>query len=61
MKEPVMLPPHELNAWLTAAFPDRPGWNVRDHQPVESFQQQMDQVVLVWNSEAAPLAAAASS
>jgi aminoglycoside phosphotransferase (APT) family kinase protein len=43
-----MLAPHELNAWLDAAFADRPGWNVYDHQPGASFQQQMDHVTLIW-------------
>jgi hypothetical protein len=43
-----MLPPEQLNAWLAAAFADRPGWNVRDHQPAQSFQQQMDLVALGW-------------
>jgi hypothetical protein len=32
-----MLPPNELNAWLTAAFPDRPGWNIRDHRSGSIF------------------------
>jgi aminoglycoside phosphotransferase (APT) family kinase protein len=43
-----MLPPEQLNAWLAAAFADRPGWNVCDHQTSKSFQQQMDKVALVW-------------
>jgi aminoglycoside phosphotransferase (APT) family kinase protein len=47
-KELAMLFSDELNAWLTAAFPDRPGWSIRDHQPVQSFQQQMDRVTLCW-------------
>src|SRR5262245_42090841 len=43
-----MLPPDQLNAWLAAAFADRPGWRVRDQLPVQSFQQQMDLVALDW-------------
>jgi aminoglycoside phosphotransferase (APT) family kinase protein len=43
-----MLPPSELNAWLAAAFADRPGWSIREHQAGKSFQQQMDQVALAW-------------
>jgi aminoglycoside phosphotransferase (APT) family kinase protein len=43
-----MLTQDELTAWLTAAFPDQPGWIIRDHQSAHSFQQQMDRVTLVW-------------
>jgi aminoglycoside phosphotransferase (APT) family kinase protein len=43
-----MLLPSELNAWLAAAFPDRPGWNICEHQASKSFQQQMDRVALDW-------------
>jgi hypothetical protein len=43
-----MLAQDELATWLSAAFPNQPGWIVHDHQPGHSFQQQMDRVTLVW-------------
>src|SRR4030095_14471004 len=48
MREPVILSLEELNVWLAAAFPNRPGWNILDHQAGQRFQQQMEQVTLIW-------------
>jgi hypothetical protein len=43
-----MLHIDEAAQWLQAAFPARPGWTISNHQPIKSFQQQMDRLALHW-------------
>jgi hypothetical protein len=38
----------ELRGWLDRAFAGQPGWVVGERQPVDSFQQHMERVVLQW-------------
>jgi aminoglycoside phosphotransferase (APT) family kinase protein len=46
--ETVMLSNDEAAQWLHAAFPAHPGWTISNHQPIKSFQQQMDRLTLHW-------------
>jgi hypothetical protein len=37
-----------LQQWLTASFPERPGWVIRERLPLGSFQQSMERLTLEW-------------